>query len=129
MSTSKKMRFHVENNDRKFVENLKSVQSIVDCVNNTIIEKKFFNSIWNTLYAVEINNRLGKSIYQTDLTETYNQHNADVLTSGSISLDVPVHQGFASHFREEIEWFFFGQSYSISNFLIDLEFYKFISTF
>lgn len=129
MSTSKKMRFHVEKSDKKLVENLKSAQSIVDCVNKTIIEKKFFDSIWNTLYAVEINNRLGKSIYQTDLTETYNQHYVDVITPGSITLDVPIYQGFAGHFREEIEGFFFGQSYSISNFLIDLEFYKFISTF
>lgn len=129
MNTFKRITFLIMPSDQKYINEIRSSQGLIDFLNQTIMSNKFFNDVWNTLYAIEINNRFGKSIFDTDLTETYAQHYADVIAPGSITFDVPTLHGYASHFREYIDGFFLGQEYHLSNFYVDIEFYKFLATF
>lgn len=125
--TKQKIKFQVSRTDQNYVSQLKSLQPVIDCLNKTINRNERMNILFNSLYATPITNRLGKSIYNTNLTEIYNQHNADTIAPDSISLDVPLEDGYVSHFRDYITGFFYNQEYPLNLFFVDLEFYGFLA--
>lgn len=130
MNSQTKLTFNI--NSMQFIQyinEIKHLQPSVKCFNKTLIENKFFELIWNTPYAIFMNMRMGKSIYNTNFTETYNQHCAEAIAPNSFEFDVPIEDGFVSHFREHIEGFFTKQHYSFYHFRFDIEFYKFLATF
>lgn len=129
MNTNKKIIFKVLSYQKGYIDQIRSSQEAIECLNKTISKNEMFDSIWNSPYAIHVNNRFGKSIFNTDLTETYNQHHSDVNAPDSMVYDVPMELGYASHYREYIDGFFFNQIYSFNHFFVDIEYYKYLANF
>jgi hypothetical protein len=123
----KKLSLVIRQNDYAYIEKIEGFQNYLKCLNDTIIQRGLFPPRLNSPYAIIVNNRLGKSIYNTDLTEFYNQHNADFFSANSLSINVPINYGFVSHFREYSDDFLVNQSYGFSYFRFDLEYYNFLA--
>lgn len=111
---------------RKIYE-LLDVEDTIQCLNKTIRANTKLDSIWNVPFALMINNRWGKSLYNTNLTITFNQHHTDNRERGARELKVPLDRGFVSHFREHFRGFLTDQTYSFYNFRLDLEYYQFLA--
>jgi hypothetical protein len=124
------IQFKIEDSDKEFIENFQKAITLIDCLNKTIKNKinlnvDFYKSKWNNPYSFRSFNRLGKSIYATDFTQTINVHGADNVNSGTNFINVPLNYGFVSHFREDFD------SYSMKDSLFkeikfDLEFIRFL---
>jgi hypothetical protein len=85
-----------------------------------------FDPLWNNYFAARINNRDGKSIFNTQLTEGINQHFTSNSVQGAGVVRVPISDGYSSHYRESVKGFFYEQVQSISFFYIDIEYYMFL---
>jgi hypothetical protein len=119
-----------EKDNKNHLKNYKDLKLIVDCLNKT--EESSLEKIskkWNNPYFIRINIRDGKSIFNTNLTEIYNQHYAELPSNKLKQARIPLEYGFLNHFRDNIGDFFLNQTYSFDNLIIDLEYYLFfIST-
>lgn len=111
-------------NDLKFLRSIPEFQHYVNCLNKTIRENEFFNYKWNNPYATVVNNRKGKSIYNTEHTESYNQHFADNIMSKSKKKIVPLEMGFVNHFRDDD--LRVNATYPFSYVVFDIEYYNFL---
>lgn len=130
MNRNKFVHFNVDDASFRSINTLKRVQPYVKRLNESITSQAQVSPVWNSIYAIYMKQRLGKSIYDTNLTEIYNQHNADVLAPNSKNLNVPTEDGFASHFRNNIDGFFADQTYSFEGgFYFDIEYYEFLAQF
>jgi len=63
-----------ERSDFEYLRALLELKNFIDCL--SVPKLKWFNP-----YAIRIRHQDGKSIFNTDLTEAYNQHWADRYTS------------------------------------------------
>lgn len=94
--TDKKLIFDGESGQKLFIDidsshinkiiEMSDVHDLLECYNRTIINCNKIDLIWNAPYALLMNNRLGKSIFNTNLTFTYTQHIADYLEPGAKNL-------------------------------------------
>ena len=71
-------------------------------------------------------NRDGKSIFNSEYTEAINQHFSSVIIPGTRKVNIPISDGYSSHFREITDNFFIDQHISITDFFIDIEYYMFL---
>ena len=94
------------------------------CLQNKYISNDTFFD-FNRIFAFLSNSRLGKSILKTSAVETINQHSAD-LTPGYIRKDIPMVNGYVSHFRDYYKGFYLDRNYSINDIHIDIEYYLFL---
>jgi hypothetical protein len=88
---------------------------------NDTVDGNFNNAI-----ASLMNMREGKSIFNTDNTEGINQHYASIEKSFTYRIKIPLKLGYASHFRESFNKFFYNQQYPIDFVLVDIEYYLFL---
>lgn len=86
---------------------------------------KKLDSIWNVPYALLINNRFGKSIFNTNLKLAYNQHYSEYLQRGAKKSLLPIDESYVVHYRNNFKYFFVNQRYSFSHFRFDVEFINF----
>lgn len=108
--------------------NYSRLQDYITCLNQTIRQRNNVDSIWNMPYALLINYRLGKSIYNFEFASTFSQHDSQFVTPRSRKFTVPLSDGFTSHYREDFSEFLRGQHLSFSHFKIDLEFYHYLAS-
>jgi hypothetical protein len=93
--------------------------------NTTSILNKFAYS-----YAIVMKTQLGKSIYNTDLTDGITQHMIDnKVKTDTSQYKVPLKYGYLSHMREDVDRFFLGNNLTANDFFIDLEYLLFIYKF
>lgn len=111
----------------KKIDEIFELQQFIECLNETILNHGKFQNLWNVPYAILINNRLGKSLYNTNLTITYNQHHSDYLEPEARYFNVPIDDGYVSHIKTDIYGFLRGQKYSFTNFRLDMEYYHFLA--
>ena len=123
----KNIRFSVEKGDINENEISKSI-SLIKCLNKTMGREDSLRK-WNRVYALWINVRHGKSIYDTDYTEFVNQHYAELLSENAKWISLPITDGFSSHFRDPVDNnFFLGQTYKFKkHFHIELEYFYFLA--
>ena len=121
-NASRSMFFDVIPQDSHYLSRLINVSKIFDCLKmiNTRFEPE-----WNKIFAVHINNRDGKSIFNTNYTEGINQHFSSVLTPGANVRRVNIEDGYSSHYREYVANFFFNQHIFINSLFTDLEYFMF----
>ena len=120
------MFFNVSAENYKYLNYLLDAYKAYSCLN---ITNNKFTMEWNNPFGVVFDKRSGKSIFHTGNTEGVMQHFTYNSVHGTRIVDVPIIDGFTGHYRESI-WFFFQNHYqSIENFFIDIEYYKFLSTF
>ena len=126
-------RSHLMNIKYQLKENIdhlkkyKELKLIIDCLNQT--EESSLNKLskkWNNPYFIHLNMRDGKSIFNTNLTEIYNQHYAELPSNRLKQVKLPLDYGFLSHFRDNVGDFFLNQTYSFNNLIVDLEYYLFL---
>lgn len=127
VSSGNEATFKISPRNFKQIDEIFQLQMLVECLNVTITEKNRFDSIWNVPYAILINYRWGKSLYNTNLTITYNQHHSDYLESSGRRVFVSIDDGYVAHFRENFGSFLNGECYSFSYFRFDLEYYQFLA--
>lgn len=126
----KRLTFIVDDLSRDLIETMKKQQGLVDCLNKSILERDLFDYRWNSPYGINFNFRLGKSLFVSELTELYNQHNADLLKENGLHVSIPRDQGYCNHYREDYDWFFdYASNYHSDQIHFDLEFYQFLSSF
>ena len=77
--------------------------------------------------AVYFNSRWGKSIIDTNLTETLNHHSCDTFSRGK-KFDTLLTMGYVSHFRTDISGFLQtdNKKFPFSNVFTDVEYYLFL---
>lgn len=92
---------------------------------------KNFEKNFNLFISIVMNSngREGKSIFNTDNTESINQHYASNKKFLTYRYILPVNRGFTSHFREKYDSFFNHQSIPINYLLIDIEYYLFLLSY
>ena len=128
VSKDKSINFKIKSiSDLKYSKTLHNHSQLYKCLKNRY-EILFSNSVdelWKNGIASLINTRSGKSIFNTDNTESLNQHYS---TKGSLSIirTVPFNKGFTGHFREDISGFINNQEVPINYFLVDLEYFLFL---
>lgn len=118
---------NIDPTHNRTIREMKEMNSLLDCYNGTIFNGNKLDSIWNVPYAVLLNHRLGKSIFNTNLTLFYNQHNADYLESDARNVTLSIDEGYSVHIRSHFYNLFIRQRYSFSHFRLDIEFYQFIA--
>ena len=128
VSKDKSINFKINSiRDLKYSKTLHNHSQLYKCLKNTY-EILFSNSVdelWKNGIASLINTRSGKSIFNTDNTESLNQHFSSK-SSLSIIRNVPFNKGFAGHFREDILGFINNQEVPINYLLVDLEYFLFL---
>jgi hypothetical protein len=114
----------ITENDKNLVNAVRDMQDLINCLNETIKKNVKLHPKWNNYFGSLVNNREGKSIYNTDLTLSYNQHFAWSIKDGTKRQRVPLEYGYVSHFRD-IDLRIIAD-YSIQNYYFDVELYNFI---
>ncbi len=117
-----------ERSDFEYLRALLELKNFIDCL--SVPKLKWFNP-----YAIRIRHQDGKSIFNTDLTEAYNQHWADRYTnlySGSDYYNnlykrkaLPLEDGFVSHFRDT-EIIAPNITIKLKDLIIDMEFFYYL---
>lgn len=111
--------------DKNYLNSYRKNKQHFECMNSTILLNKNLDPKWNNYFGLLVNYRYGKSIYNTDLTLSFNQHYSFKNKFNSFNVKVSIYHGFVSHFRDkELSW---NQTYSVQNLIIDLEYYEFLS--
>jgi len=110
----------------KMISTIFDFQPLVRCLNQSITHNKNFSQMWNKIYASVMNMREGKSIFNSDLTESVHQHSASNTIGFSYCRTVPLEFGYVSHMRDLITGFFINQVYDFDFFIFDLEYYYFL---
>lgn len=117
--------------DAPMISWMSNLTGLIKCFNDSI---KNFNidERWNRVHGIWMDVRKGKSVFNTDFTEYVTQHLAlQIVDREAKSIDVPLADGFVSHFREPIDiQFFLGQTYSFyRHYRLDMEYINFINSF
>ena len=116
-----------DNSDNKKINEMKAMNEIIECFNRTILNNNNLDSIWNVPYAVLLNHRLGKSIYNSNLTLFYYQHRSEFLEPGAKAFPISIDEGYTVHIRSHFLNIFLNQKYPFSHFRLDIEFYQFVA--
>ena len=124
-----KVTLKINSTDNKTINKMREMNDIIECFNRTILKGNKLDSIWNVPYAVLLNHRLGKSIFNTNLTLFYDQHGPDLrfLEPGAKRLLISIDEGYTVHIRSHFINIFLNQRYPFSHFRLDVEFYQFVA--
>ena len=107
-----------QSKDEEYLNKLIQSQN---CLNSKMSNKRVnVSSKWIQAYAVLANQRSGKSVFDTDIVNSYNQHYSD---SPSGCTRVPLEKSFVSHHRDVK---LIKNEVAFTNVMIDLENYYFI---
>ncbi|CAF1133746.1 unnamed protein product [Brachionus calyciflorus] len=109
-------------NDSEWVNAVRKIQPYVSGLNETIKKSEILNYKLNNLVGSLVNNRDGKSIYNTNFTESLNQHFAWTTTKNSIK--VPIDFGYVSHFRDRD--LVINKTFDLAQVYYDIEYYNFL---
>ena len=124
--SGRNMFFNVTSNDTEYLRYLTKAYQTYMCLN---LSNNLFSMEWNNPFAVIYNKRAGKSIFHTNNTEGIMQHFTSNSVPGTRVINVPIMDGYTGHFRESISTFFHEHFQTIKHFFIDIEYYKFLSSF
>lgn len=113
--------------DLNFLKSFKNFGYYIKCLNSSIRQNAYLNYKWNNLYGTVVNNREGKSIFNTNFTESYNQHFADAVKPKTKRAKIPIDVGYVSHFRDEDHKV--TSTYPVHYLTIDIEYYNFLYRF
>ena len=115
----------VNHGDIVYSKQLVKLYKTVNFINRNLVNKEKIVPNFNRAVAFKNPTRLGKSLYNTNLCEMINVHNADIFAG--LTAVVPYRDSFASHFRDDYEDFFKEPTtYSIRFIYIDVEYYHFL---
>ena len=119
----------INSTDKERIKEMKTMNDLIECYNKTILNGNKLDSIWNVPYAVLLNHRLGKSIFNTNLTLFYHQHGTEVsfMEPRAKKLLIPIDEGYTIHVRSDFSNIFLNQRYPFSHFRLDVEFYQFVA--
>lgn len=124
----KKIGLRVERRNEAMISAIFNAQQVVACLNKTVQQSSHrFGLKWNSPYSIFMGNGREKSVFNTNYTEMINQHETDLIAYDSISIDLGLESGFSSHFRDDLNEWFAGQTYPFSYFQMDLEYYFFLA--
>jgi hypothetical protein len=118
--------YYLKKENQKLLTSFQNLIPIVKCLNDTYMKKTRFNAKFNNMYASKMNMRDGKSIFNTDLVQSVNQHWANNRSPGSKGINVPIADGFVSHIRDDLHIFVYKQSYPFEFLQFDFEYYLFL---
>ena len=114
---TKRLWLNYHSEDREYLNKLiKLHECLNDELNNTELR---ISSKWIQPYAVLADQRNGKSVFNTDMVKSYNQHFADTPYKCT---QVPLEKGFVSHHRDVP---LIDSGVAFKNVIIDLENYHF----
>lgn len=128
----KKVKFTVNNEvDAAKIDFIKKNRELAKCLSEKINKSGKFDPLWNSAYAINFNNRLGKSLFVSNLTELFSQHITELVKPKSKMIRIPIDIGFCSHFRENIGFFFDHREFDLdfifsSHFQFDIEYLNFL---
>ena len=120
---------NISSRDIEIIKNLRDLNSLVKCFNRIILNGRKIQPIWNVPYALVMKRRAGKSLFNTNLTMTYNQHGIGNMMLDGKHFDISINEGYVGHFRQYLEVFFKNQVQPFSDFIFDIEFYQFLTYF
>jgi hypothetical protein len=104
--TSKKdtqVEFLIPKKSTYYFSLLKKLTNLTRCLNRTFLtsSRAMLNYKWTNVMAAPFRNRLGKSIYNCNMTMSINQHGANLVALGTYKASVDHEFGFVSHFRSD----------------------------
>jgi hypothetical protein len=116
--------------DYEYLDSLKKLVIFTKCIKNELISSNsgLLKSIWLRLLASPVYVQPGKSIYNTDLIESLNQHATLRTKNGSTHVLVPHHVGYVSHFRSR-DFSTKANIGSIQNLKLDVDYLFFLVRF
>ena len=104
----------------RFYEKLKCLR------NKKILGKGVDLYDFDRIFAFLSDGRYGKSILNTNLVETVNQHSSDEMSPGTYKNELPLKYGYASHFRDYYKGFYMNRDYQTGQIHLDIEYYIFL---
>jgi hypothetical protein len=88
--------------DHAYLDSFKTLSDEAKCFQKLIFRNTSeLDSKWRNVLMSLLNNRNGKSIFNTDYVLSLNPHTAHRIKPDSFRVDVPIDIGYASHFRDE----------------------------
>lgn len=136
------LRFRIDENNRadmSYFESFKVLSQLVSThktkyINQTSEWLSKIGSKWQNPLASLLDNRNGKSIFNTDYTISINPHKATRIRADSFRISVPIKYGFASHFRDEDissrdEYGPKVYTYPIRTLVLDIEYFYFLMSY
>ena len=134
--------YNIYARDEAFLRAFRTLNETIACLNSFLPSLSSTNSsnmsstvsdAFRLLLATELQIvREGKSIYNTDYTETYDAHEAKALSDTSGDMSVPafrelsIDDGFVSHFRDYMGKYFDKSTYPFSYIKLDLDYFMFL---
>lgn len=116
--------------DLNYLNYFKKYENYIQCLNNSISNNSKINFKFCNPYSILFNIREGKSIYNTDFIEAYNQHFANRFKSffdRFKSVKVPLNIGYVSHFRDgDLDY---KVQYPFKYIFFDIEYFNFLYKF
>ena len=84
------------------------------------------SSKWLRIVGAKMDMRDGKSIFNTDYTESCTQHLSHTVAERSTGMRVPLRHGYVTHARNTIDNFLHGQRYPLAYLRIDIDYLAFV---
>ena len=133
-SDTKYIAYRVHKNHAAYFDAFKAINRTVACLGamyarelRALAPRQNVSSHFNLILATEmLIGREGKSIYNTNYTQSYDAHEAKNTTLSAKFTRVPIYDGFIGHFRNDMGKYFNMRHYSFSFIKLDLEYYAFL---
>jgi hypothetical protein len=75
---------------------------------------------------IRVDGSVGRSIFNTNYTETISQHHAMTIKSGNVKLlPIDIENGFVGHYKDEPFSYFQTAVFEITSFDFDIDYYLF----
>ncbi len=131
MHTNTILRFKVPNSKFKYFRHLKRLKTLIKCLNETYLFDDSSNQTklhfkWSNSLMMPFTSRPGKSIFNTNYTISINQHNGNLQTPKSRTVNVDSKLGFVSHMRDQDPYFLNKVMFSLSDLKVDVEYLYFL---
>jgi hypothetical protein len=112
--------FHKPKHEDHMKRILKAYESIKYLVKTPI------HDTFDRLMYIRVDGSVGRSIFNTNYTETISQHHAMTIKSGNVKLlPIDIENGFVGHYKDEPFSYFQTAVFEITSFDFDIDYYLF----
>lgn len=123
--------YQIKKDDQYYFNSFNRIEEYFSCLKKNHIDEndEILDNHFNNPYATHLFfGREGKSIFNTDLTESYDAHGAKNTTyPNSKYVLLPLEIGFVNHFRSNMnKYFSYVKTYPFSFIKIDVDYYQFL---
>ena len=109
--------------DIKKVNYLASLYENIKCLS----KNKRVNLLeFDRIFAFSAASNYGKSILNTNLVETVNQHSSDEMVPGTGKKELPLSHGYSSHLRHNYKAFYLSINRGVDKIFLDIDYYLFL---